>query len=169
MRTTLLAACAALVLSGTAHAQQDLTADCEARPCVYDSQSQLVGLLLAPGKLLRPMGAHWYALAFVDRGLNEDALFHFVGSQCETQPFFSVGSIDNAGVISKQLPLTAHRHKTQIWAPVGAITTIIYRSYSYGDPEVCVVPSTPGGFGPIAVKRATVLEQLQFRPPFQVD
>jgi hypothetical protein len=172
MRTTLLAACAALALSGAAYAQQDanLMADCQLHPCVYDSNLAIVGLsALVAGALLRPMGTHWYAMNFTDQGLNEDATFFYVGSQCETAPYFSVGSINNAGVISKTLPLPAHRHKTQIWAPVGQITTIVYRSYSYGDPELCVVLQAAGGFGPIAVKPAVVLESYQFRPPLQVD
>jgi hypothetical protein len=159
-------------LSGAAYAQSDsnLMADCQLHPCVYDANLAIVGLsALTPGALLRPMNGHWYAMQFTDQGLSEDATFFYVGSQCETAPYFNVGSINNAGVISKPLPLPAHRHKNQIWAPVGQITTTIYRSYSYGDPELCVVPQASGGFGPIAVKPAVVLEQLQFRPPFQVD
>jgi len=152
-------------LSGAAYAQPDssLLAPCQLHPCVYDANLAIVGLsALVPGALLRPMNGRWYAMSFTDQGLNEDATFFYVGSQCETAPYFNVGSINNAGVISKQLPLSAHRHKSQVWAPVGAITTIIYRSYSYGDPELCVVPQAPGGFGPITVKPAVVLEQRNF-------
>jgi hypothetical protein len=167
-----VAAVAGLVLGATgAQAQSSgLLAPCQLHPCVRDSNLAIVGLsALVPGALLRPMNGRWYAMSFTDQGFNEDATFFYVGSQCETAPYFSVGTIDRAGVISKQLPLTAHRHKAQIWAPVGQITTIVYRSYSYGDPEFCVVPQAPGGFGPITVKPAVVLEQLQFRLPFQVD
>ncbi len=157
-----------VMLAASAYAQPPvgMQSVCKTLPCIYDSQNTLVGVPWPLELLTRQISGSWYQLKAIEGGLIESGLFYFGPTDCTGQPY-------NAD--PGDMPRFAQFDGRSIWAPVGALETFTWASYSYP-----ALPANGGScyqYGRCANGQpctatgapAVKVETRTFYPPFKVQ
>jgi hypothetical protein len=131
-----------LALAATAEAQfysQNLSWECQLTPCVYDGRNQPFGRDYSSGILERPIGGLQYMMAYDQLGPKDNLLTYYVSENCTGQPyFFDIGLSDRTGDAMMEPPFAYYDSVSRaIWGPTGALVSMSYKSYKYGNPAYC--------------------------------
>jgi hypothetical protein len=160
-----------LALAATAQAQvysQNLSWECQLAPCVYDGLNRPFGRDYSSGVLERPINGVQYMIDYDALGPLDNLLLYYQAADCSGQPyFFGVGSFDRAGDAMLEPPFAHYDSVTKaIWGPTGALVSLSYQAYKYGNPPYCATEWRGGSGTGLARIAAPIEYNPSIVPPF---
>jgi hypothetical protein len=160
-----------LALAATAQAElANLDWSCQFVSCVEDGLHRPFGKDYSSGVLERQINGVLYMMDYDQLGPLDNLLLYYQSADCTGQPyFFGVGSFDRAGDAMLEPPFAHYDSVTKaIWGPTGALVSLSYQAYKYGNPPYCATEWRGGSGTGLARIAAPIEYNPSIVPPFVV-